>query len=138
MINQTPIPTTSKYYEGVGRRKASTARVRIVAGTSGILVNGKPYQDYFPRRLWWNLINEPLRVTQNENRFSVTAQVVGGGSAGQAAAVALGIARALVVANPELKPALRKAHLLTRDPREKERKKPGLRRARKAKQYTKR
>lgn len=136
-----PIPAApgiGKYYEGIGRRKSSTARVRIVAGSAGILVNGVPYQEYFPRRLWWNMLNEPLRATQNENRFTITAKVAGGGIAGQAGAVSLGIARALVEANPEFKPALRKAHLLTRDPREKERKKPGLRKARKAKQYTKR
>ncbi len=138
MPNQTFVQPTGRYYEGVGRRKSSTARVRLYSGAPGIFVNGKQYQEYFPRRLWWNMVNEPLRASQMENRFTINVQVVGGGISGQAGAVQLGIARALAVANPDLKTALRKARVLTRDPREKERKKPGLKRARKAKTYTKR
>lgn len=138
MTNPTFTPPVGKFYEGVGRRKSSTARVRLYSGQPGIFINGKPFQEYFPRRLWVNMVNEPLRASQMENRFTINAVVSGGGVSGQAGAVQLGIARALVAANPELKSSLRKARVLTRDAREKERKKPGLKRARKAKQYTKR
>lgn len=129
---------TGKYYEGIGRRKEATARVRIYAGQGTYLVNERPVNEYFYRNVWLIHAREPLRATQNENRFTVTAQVMGGGLTGQAAAVSLGLARALVVADENLKKALRTAGLLTRDAREKERKKAGLVKARKAKQYTKR
>jgi len=129
---------TGKYYEGVGRRKTSTARVRIYAGQGSFLVNERPVDEYFPRPLWMQMLREPLRSTQNEGRFTVSAKVVGGGLSGQAAAVQLGLARALVAADENFKKPLRATNLLTRDPREKERKKPGLKKARKAKQYTKR
>lgn len=129
---------TGKYYEGIGRRKSATARVRLYAGPGGFFVNDRPVEQYFPRLLWMQMLREPLRVTQNEGRFTISARVYGGGLAGQAGAVQLGLARALVAADPNFKKALRNANLLTRDPREKERKKPGLVRARKAKQYTKR
>lgn len=129
---------TGKYYEGIGRRKEATARVRIYAGQGTYLVNERPVNEYFYRSVWLIHAREPLRATQNENRFTVTAQVMGGGLTGQAAAVSLGLARALVVADENLKKALRTAGLLTRDAREKERKKAGLVKARKAKQYTKR
>ena len=127
-----------QYYEGVGRRKSATARVRIFAGQGSFTVNEKPVEEYFPRLLWMQMLREPLRATQNEGRFTITAKVVGGGPSGQAAAVQLGLARALVEADENFKKQLRTSHLLTRDPREKERKKPGLKKARKAKQYTKR
>jgi small subunit ribosomal protein S9 len=129
---------TGKYYEGVGRRKAATARVRIFAGQGSFLINDRPVEKYFPRNLWLQQVREPLRATQNENRFTISVHVAGGGISGQAAAVALGVARALVSADENFKKDLRRVGVLTRDAREKERKKPGLKRARKAKQYTKR
>ncbi|MCC7165146.1 MAG: 30S ribosomal protein S9 [Anaerolineae bacterium] len=130
--------TTGKYYEGVGRRKSSTARVRIYAGQGSFTVNDRPMEEYFPRPLWLQMMREPMRATQNEGRFTISAKVTGGGPSGQAGAVQLGLARALVAADESFKKALRASNLLTRDPREKERKKPGLKKARKAKQYTKR
>ncbi len=132
------MPQTGKYYEGIGRRKESTARVRIYAGQGAYQVNEHPMMEYFYRNVWQLAAREPLRATQNENRFTISAQVVGGGLSGQAAAVSLGLARALVAADENLKKDWRKAGVLTRDAREKERKKPGLKKARKAKQYTKR
>lgn len=129
---------TGKYYEGIGRRKSATARVRIYAGQGSFTVNERPVEEYFPRLLWMQMLREPLRSTQNEGRFTISAKVTGGGPSGQAAAVQLGLARALVEADGNFKKQLRTLHLLTRDPREKERKKPGLKKARKAKQYTKR
>lgn len=128
-----------QYYEGLGRRKAATARVRLHVGGSGIVsVNEKPADMYFPREGDVQLLVEPLRLTETEGRFDVTVKVNGGGVTGQRDAVQLGIARALLKADPDLRPALRKGGLLTRDSRIKERKKPGLKRARKAPQYTKR
>lgn len=129
---------TGKYYEGIGRRKSAIARVRLFSGAGGITINERPIAEYFPLSSEANRVVSPLRITQNEERFSVTAQVKGGGPVGQSGAVALGLARALLAADESFKGALRKAGLLTRDAREKERKKPGLKRARKAKQYTKR
>ena len=129
---------TGKYYEGIGRRKAATARVRIYPGTGDFLVNEKKVGDYFPRAEWLTHVLAPLHATGNDNRFTISVMVNGGGGTGQAGAVSLGVARALLHADPDYRDALRKAGLLTRDPREKERKKPGLKRARKAKQYTKR
>lgn len=129
---------TGKYYEGIGRRKEATARVRLYAGTGAFTVNDKSVTDYFALP---NLISQammPLKVTENENRFAVSVHVAGGGPVGQATAVSLGLARALLGADLGLKGTLRKGGLLTRDPRAKERKKPGLKKARKAKQYTKR
>lgn len=129
---------TGKYYEGVGRRKAAIARVRLFTGTGDFVVNERPLKQYFPLETLVNLASSPLRVTENEARFGVSVLVAGGGQQGQAEAVSLGLARALLAADEGFKSALRKAGLLTRDAREKERKKPGLKRARKAKQYTKR
>jgi small subunit ribosomal protein S9 len=128
-----------QYYEGVGRRKAATARVRLhVGGTGNRLVNDKPVEEYFPREGDVEILLEPLRVVEAENRYDVTVHVNGGGISGQRDAVRLGIARALLQADPELRRVLRKGGHLTRDSRVKERKKPGLKRARKAPQYTKR
>ncbi|MGQ9502475.1 MAG: 30S ribosomal protein S9 [Anaerolineae bacterium] len=127
------------YYEGIGRRKAATARVRIYPGGDGtIIVNDRPVEQYFTRE--WDIKNlsEPLVATNNMGRFNITVHVKGGGVTGQADAVRLGLARALLKFDPENRPILRKAGMLTRDPRAKERKKPGLKRARKAPQYTKR
>jgi small subunit ribosomal protein S9 len=129
---------SGKYYEGIGRRKASVARVRLFAGSGGVTVNERPVNDYFGLPRLIDTALSPLKITQNESRFTVSVQVNGGGVVGQADAVSLGLARALLAADEGLKSALRKAGLLTRDPREKERKKPGLKKARKAKQYTKR
>lgn len=129
---------TGKFYEGVGRRKSAIARVRLFSGGGGFTVNEKPANEYFPVPAMLSQIMSPLKATQNEERFTVTAMVKGGGPNGQSDAVSLGLARALLAADESFKSPLRKAGLLTRDPREKERKKPGLRRARKAKQYTKR
>ncbi len=128
-----------QYYEGIGRRKTATARVRIYPDGQGrIIVNDKPAEQYFPRIGDMDRILKPLRVIGGEGRYDITVLVKGGGITGQADAVSHGLARALLKYNPDLRPLLRKEGLLTRDAREKERKKPGLKRARKAPQYTKR
>ena len=128
-----------QYYEGVGRRKTSTARVRLYPGGQGeVVVNGRPMSEFFSREVDLIHLLEPLKVTEAESRFNVSAKVSGGGITGQAGAIRHGIARALTRANPELRVTLRREGSLTRDPRMKERKKPGLKRARKAPQYTKR
>ena len=129
---------TSQYYYGTGRRKTSTARVRLYPGEGAFIVNGKPATEFFSRDVDLEMALEPLRLTGNEGDFMVSVLVAGGGITGQAGAIRHGIARALLEANPDLRPVLRNAGLLTRDPRAKERKKPGLKRARKAPQYTKR
>ena len=126
------------YYYGTGRRKTSVARVRLLPGGGTILVNGKPFQELFSRETWRGTITQPLRVVDAVGHFNVSAKVEGGGNSGQAGAIAHGIARALLKADESLRPVLRKHGLLTRDPRVKERKKYGLKRARKAPQYTKR
>lgn len=128
-----------QYYEGVGRRKTATARVRIYPGGSGsITVNERPVEEYFPRFGDIDQLREPLDVAGFTGKMDVTVVVKGGGVTGQTDAVRLGLARALLKYDDELRPAMRKAGLLTRDAREKERKKPGLKRARKAPTYTKR
>jgi small subunit ribosomal protein S9 len=142
-----------QYYEGVGRRKRSTARVRLYTGGGGVfggqtesvrgnpgemIVNGKPAAEYFPRLGDMQQIVEPLQVTGLTDSFFVSVLVQGGGITGQTSAVRHGLARALLKSDPELRPVLRKGGFLTRDARVKERKKPGLKRARKAPQYTKR
>jgi small subunit ribosomal protein S9 len=128
-----------EYYEGVGRRKSATARVRLYPGGEGsIMVNERPLAEYFVREGDADILREPLTATATENRFNISVKVKGGGITGQTGAVRLGIARALLKADPELRPILRRGGYLTRDPRVKERKKPGLKRARKAPQYTKR
>ncbi len=130
---------TGEYYEGLGRRKEATARVRLYVGGEGnLVVNDKPVNEYFPRLGDVEALTEPLRVTGTEGRFDISVKVKGGGITGQRDAVKLGIARALLKVDPELRPVLRKGGFLTRDDRVKERKKPGLKRARKAPQYTKR
>ena len=128
-----------EYYEAVGRRKAATARVRLFPGGEGtIVVNGRPFDEYFAREVDGLQLREPLKVTAAEDRFNISVKVKGGGVSGQAGAIRLGIARALLKVDPDLRPILRKGGFLTRDARVKERKKPGLKRARKAPQYTKR
>ena len=127
------------YYEGLGRRKTATARVRLHEGGSGqFVVNGKPYQDFFCREVDLRSVRQPFKITQTGDQFDVTVLVKGGGITGQAEAVRMGISRALLKVDPEFRNVLRRAGILTRDSREKERKKPGLKRARKAPQYTKR
>ena len=128
-----------EYYEAVGRRKTATARVRLFPGGDGsIVVNEKPADQYFPRGVDMLTLKGPLQATGTEHRFNISVKVNGGGISGQAGAVRLGIARALLKVDPDLRPVLRKGGYLTRDARAKERKKPGLKRARKAPQYTKR
>ena len=130
--------TKQSYFYGTGRRKEAVARVRVMAGNGAIIINGTPYEERFPTLEHQRIISQPLVVTENSNKYNVVAKVEGGGVTGQSGAIAHGISRALVKADERLKPLLRQNGLLTRDPRTKERKKPGLRRARKAPQYTKR
>jgi len=127
-----------RYYQGTGRRKSATARVRLYPGDGSIIVNDKPVEEYFSRKRDILHLTEPLEATATKDSFDVTVKTQGGGISGQAGAVRHGIARALLEADPDLRPTLRKGGFLTRDPRAKERKKPGLKRARKAPQYTKR
>ena len=129
---------SSRYFYGTGRRKSAVAQVRLYPGEGTIVINDKSAEEYFPLESCWVGGEEPQKVSGTEDSFSVSVKVGGGGKSGQADAVRHGIARALLVFNPELRPTLRKGGFLTRDPRVKERKKPGLKRARKAPQYTKR
>jgi len=127
-----------EYYEGVGRRKTSTARVRIFSGNGQFLVNEKPAEEYFTRVGDLDIILSPLRDAEMEGKLDISVQVKGGGVTGQTGAVRHGIARALLVMDESLRPTMRRGGHLTRDARMKERKKPGLKRARKAPTYTKR
>jgi len=130
---------TDRYYYGTGRRKTASAQVRLYPSKEpAITVNDKPVDQYFPRGTDVVHLKRPLQVTATQDMFRITVKVQGGGISGQAGAIRHGIARALTKANPELRRTLRKEGSLTRDPRMKERKKPGLKRARKAPQYTKR
>ncbi len=134
-----PKNTDSAYIPAVGRRKTAVARVRLFPeGTGGILINGKEAKKYFNRDTLVARAQQPLAATGLAERFTITVKVIGGGVSGQAGAVSHGIARALVKIDESLRPTLRQSGLLTRDPRMKERKKYGLKRARKAPQYTKR
>ena len=127
-----------RYYEGIGRRKRATARVRLYPGDGQIAINDKPLDQYFGRFQDRQQAVEPLKLTNNESRYNLMVVVKGGGITGQAQAIRMGLARALQILDPELRTMLREAGLLTRDSRGKERKKVGLKRARKAPQYTKR
>ena len=128
-----------QYFEGIGRRKEATARVRVMSGTGKFTVNDKPIEDFFPRLGDKESIIAVFGATNQEaSTFDVTVKVSGGGITGQTDSVRLGLARALVKMNEDFVPLLRKGGMLTRDPRIKERKKPGLKRARKAPTYTKR
>ncbi len=129
---------SSSYNYGTGRRKTAVARVRLLPGDGSIIVNGKDVADYFGRTGGAAQLRLPFRVTETEGRYSASVLVAGGGFSGQAGAIRHGIARALLSAHPDARRVLREAGLLTRDPRAKERKKYGLKRARKAPQYTKR
>ncbi len=126
------------YFQGTGRRKSSVAQVKLSPGSGAVIINGTPYEELFPRLVHRQAITKPLVLTETLDKFSVMVKVNGGGISGQSGAIAHGIARALVKADENLKPTLRQGGLLTRDSRVKERKKPGLKRARKAPQYTKR
>ena len=126
------------YYEGIGRRKTSTARVRVMSGSGNFLVNNKSLTDYFTRMGDVDIILEPLRTTGFEGKLAVSVHVKGGGVTGQTGAVRHGLARALILMDPELRDVMRPGGFLSRDSRMKERKKPGLKRARKAPTYTKR
>jgi len=122
----------------LGRRKTSVARVYLSAGTGNITINGKDAKVYFPTILLQNAVNKPFEVTNTLGQFDVKCNVNGGGTSGQADAVKLGVARALVKYNAELKPLLKAVDLMTRDPRMVERKKPGQKKARKRFQFVKR
>lgn len=130
---------TNSYFYALGRRKSSSARVRLMNGKGEIIINDKPAEEYFDgsKRLLAEL-QKPFTAVDAVNKHDVTVKVEGGGHAGQADAIQLGIAKALAVMNEDLKGTLRKAELLGRDPREKERKKFGLKGARKQRQFTKR
>jgi len=126
------------YFRGLGKRKTAVAQVRLMAGNGAIIVNGKPFEDIFSIPRLQSVILEPLVVTDSQDKFNAIIKVEGGGVSSQAGAIRHGISRALLVTDENLRPLLRSHGLLTRDARIKERKKYGLRRARKARQYRKR
>ncbi len=131
--------THQRYFYGTGRRKSAVARVRLYPGAGEFTINGKTSSEYFGGRdLYQQMLRQPLQLTNSLDRFNVVVRVVGGGVTGQAGAIRHGIARALTRADEEFRPGLKRAGMLTRDARVKERKKVGLKRARKAPQYTKR
>lgn len=130
---------SAQYYEGIGRRKQSSARVRIFPGGTGrLVINDRDGQEYMARPGDYEILMQPLTVVGQERSYDISVHVMGGGITGQRDAIRLGLARALMKLDPDLKPSLRTAGLVTRDARVKERKKPGLKRARKAPTYTKR
>ena len=129
---------TKPLVQSTGRRKEAVARVRLRNGEGKITINGREVEDFFPNPTHRMILSEPLRLTEHEETYDVDATMHGGGISGQSGALRMAIARALVELDPEARPALKKAGLLTRDPRRKESKKYGLVKARKAKQYTKR
>lgn len=121
-----------------GRRKEAVCRVRLMEGSGKWEINGRPFEDYFPSATHRMIVSEPLRLTSTEGRYDVICKIEGGGTSGQAGALRHAISRALLDLDPDLRPALKKAGFLTRDAREKERRKYGLKKARKAPQYSKR
>jgi len=127
-----------EYYEGIGRRKQASARVRVMSGKGDFVINGKKVDDYFTRFGDLDIVLSPLTDAGSKGSVDVSVLVQGGGVTGQVGAVRMGLARALVKMNPDVDRAMRHGGHLTRDPRVKERKKPGLKRARKAPTYTKR
>jgi small subunit ribosomal protein S9 len=130
---------TAKYFYALGRRKSSTARVRLQGGKGTIVVNGKPVETYLAdSKYLLNELRKPFAVLEQENKFDISVRVSGGGHSGQVEAIRLGIAKALATMNEDLRSTLKRADLLSRDSREKERKKFGLRGARKQRQFTKR
>jgi len=129
----------NSYFYALGRRKSATARVRLQGGKGTIVINGKPAAEYLAdSKLLLNELNQPFVALQQENKYDISVVVTGGGHAGQVDAIRLGIAKALAMMNEDLKGTLKRADLLSRDPREKERKKFGLKGARKQRQFTKR
>ena len=126
-----------KYY-GTGRRKSSVARVYLSAGKGEITINGRSFDDYFGTEILKTIVRQPLVITDTEGKFDVNVTVKGGGTTGQAGAVRHGISRALLEADADFRPVLKKEGFLTRDPRMKERKKYGLKKARRAPQFSKR
>ena len=125
-------------YRGLGRRKSSTARVTMKTGNGNFLINKRPARDYLMSDLLLQDAEQPLEITKTKGTFDITVNVRGGGLSGQAGAVRLGITRALLEVNADYKPALKEAGMITRDARSKERKKPGLRKARRSRQFSKR
>ena len=125
-------------YYGTGRRKSSVARVRLVPGEGKVTINGRDMEEYFGLKTLELIVRQPLNLTETVDKYDVIANVAGGGVTGQAGAIRHGITRALMEMNAELRPALKKAGFVTRDPREKERRKYGLKKARKASQFSKR
>lgn len=125
-------------FYGTGRRKNSVARVFLVPGEGNVIINNKPISEYFGRRTLEMVVRQPIELTGAASRFDIQAKVLGGGISGQAGAIKLGIARALIQADPNLRPLLKRAGFLTRDPRMKERRKYGLKKARRAPQFSKR
>lgn len=132
MYNERP------YFYGTGRRKESVARVRLYPGTGSVTINGRDIDDYFGLETLKLIVRQPLELTNTLGRFDIETTVVGGGVSGQAGAIRHGISRALLLAGDDLRPILKKAGFLTRDPRMKERKKYGLKAARRAPQFSKR
>jgi small subunit ribosomal protein S9 len=126
------------YFHGTGRRKTAVAQVKLTSGNGAIIIDGKPLEERFPSLEHQRVITQPFLTTESTGKFNAVVKVLGGGVSGQSGAIAHGISRALVRADERFKPILRQNGLLTRDARAKERKKPGLKRARKAPQYTKR
>ena len=142
-VEQTPATWVHRPLIGgpvgaTGLRKEAIARVRLIPGSGGWKINGRTLEDYFPNKVHQQIVNEPLKTLDVADRYDILVRVQGGGVSGQAGAVRLGIARALTDADPEARPPLKKAGFLTRDARVKERKKYGLKKARKAPQYSKR
>ncbi|MBQ8533804.1 MAG: 30S ribosomal protein S9 [Clostridia bacterium] len=129
---------SSPYFYGTGRRKSSVARVRVYNGTGKITINDRDIDDYFGLETLKLIVRQPLALTDTAEKFDIVCRVAGGGVTGQAGAIRHGLARALLQYNEELRPALKKAGFLTRDPRMKERKKYGLKAARRAPQFSKR
>ncbi|MBR5914361.1 MAG: 30S ribosomal protein S9 [Selenomonadaceae bacterium] len=125
-------------YYGTGRRKSSIARVRLIPGDGKVTINGRSMEEYFGLQTLELIVRQPLVLTEMEGKYDVVASVKGGGTSGQAGAIRHGITRALMELNSDLRPALKKAGFVTRDPREKERRKYGLKKARKASQFSKR
>lgn len=125
-------------FYGTGRRKNAVARVFLVPGEGRVMINNRPLNEYFGRRTLEMIVRQPMELIGASGRFDIQAKVLGGGISGQAGAIKMGIARALIQADPNLRPVLKKAGFLTRDPRMKERKKYGLKKARRAPQFSKR
>jgi small subunit ribosomal protein S9 len=135
---QTVTDADGRPIQTVGRRKEAIVRVRLLPGTGQFTLNGRTIEDYFPNKVHQQLIREPFVILEKSEQYDVVGLLHGGGTSGQAGALRLGIARALIEIDPDDRPALKKAGFLTRDPRVTERKKYGLKKARKAPQYSKR